>query len=48
MEQEVESNSVKKVKAVASTAHTLPIFQNFILKKEKIPRENLANLDSHI
>ena len=33
MEQSVESNFFKKFKAIASTAHTLPIFQGFFLKK---------------
>ena len=32
MEQSVESNFLKKLKAIAYTVHTSPIFQIFILK----------------
>ena len=43
MEQLLEPNFFKKFKVIASTAHTLPIFQ--ILKKKKDFSENLKNLD---
>ena len=43
MEQLLEPNFFKKFKVIASTAHTLPIFQ--ILKKKKDFSENPKNLD---
>ena len=33
MEQSVEPNSLERFKVIASTAHTLPIFQMFLKKK---------------
>ena len=33
MEQSVESNSIEKFKAIASTAHASPIFQIFLKKR---------------
>ena len=41
MEQSVNSNSINRFKAIASTAHASPIFQSF-LKKEF--SENPVNL----
>ena len=41
MEQSVKPNSLKKFKAIASTAHTLPMFQTF---QKKDFSENPVNL----
>ena len=46
MEQSMESN-FKKFKVIASTAHILPIFQIFFLKKKDFS-ETPVNLDMGI
>ena len=46
MEQLIESNFFKKFKAIASTAHTSPIFHFFFKKKDF--SENPVNLDMGI
>ena len=40
MEQSVESNFFKKFKAIASLAHTSPIFQIFLFKKRFIRKSS--------
>ena len=44
MEQLIESNFLKKFKAIASTAHTSPIFHIFFFKKKDFS-ENPVNMD---
>ena len=46
MEYSIESNFFKKFKAIASTAHTSPIFQIFFFFKDFL--ENPVNLDKGV